>query len=163
MAMNPVHDVPQQAPSVAGEARLLAAVSELRDHTDERWVEIADDMLVNILRRSRPSHPVRAETPGGEFHVSELVLITALRHALDPIARCEITDIHIHSERGSYTGITIVATAQIPHPLIPMADRIRDIAQDRLRKILGTPVPHVTVEAMHVHFGDVTKDNPKLR
>lgn len=161
MAMNPDDEMPQYLPTEADEARLGAAAAELRGHTEDRWVEIADAMLINVLRRQRPSHPIRATSPGRDFHVSEQVLVTALHHALDSVAHCEVTGIHIQADRDAYVGVTIVVTAEIPHPLIPLADDLRDLARERLEEILGAPPPDVSVEAMHVHVGDVTKGDPK--
>lgn len=161
MAMNPRDDAPQDKLTEADEARLRLAAAELRDHSDERWVEIADRMLISVLRRQRPSHPIRAESRSGGFHVSEQVLVTTLQHVLDHVAHCEITDIHIHADRDIYTGVTILMRAQYPYPLIPLADQVRDIAHQTLADILSAPPQHVTVEAMHVHIEDVTKNDPK--
>ncbi len=144
-------------------ARLQSAAAELRDYTEERWVEIADQMLKNVLRRQRPSHPILATSASGRFHVSEQVLMTSLQRALDSVPYCEVTGIQIHADGNVYTGITIVLTAQIPTPLIPLADQIRAIARARLEEILGAPPPEVTVKAMHVHIEDVTKGDPKLQ
>lgn len=145
----------------ADEAPLDAAAGQLRVHAEERWVEIADDMLLSILRHRRPSHPIRASSWSGDFHVSEQVLVTALQRALDPVPQCEVTEIHIHADRDVYTGVTIVVTAQYPYPLIPLADQLRDLGQVRLEEILGSSAPDVSVVAMHVHVNDIHRGDPR--
>lgn len=147
--------------TTADEAILDTAAGELREHVEERWVEIADDMLLSILRRRRPSHPIRATDSAGHFHVSEQVLVTSLQRELDQVPRCEVTEIHVHADRDIYTGVTIVATAQYPDPLIPLADQLRLLARARLDRILGESVPEVSLNVMHVHLNDISKDDPK--
>ncbi len=147
----------------AAQATVLAgAAAALRNHTDDRWVEVSGDILTRVMRTWRASHPVSAHGPGGTFHVSENVLRAALQRALDPVPHCEVVDIHVRANGADYTGVTIVVTAKYPHPLIPMADTLRDLAQTCLVEILGPVVPPVTVSAMHVHIGDVTPHDPKL-
>lgn len=161
MAMNPGDEMTQDLHSGADQAWLRLATTQLREHVEDRWVEIADRMLMNVLGHQRPSHPIRAKSLAGDFHVSEQVLVTALRHALDPVAHCEVTAIHVYADRDIYTGVTIVVTVQVPHPVIALADDVRRIAYEQLEQILGTSTPRLTVETMHVHVDDVSRGDPK--
>lgn len=157
MAMNPEAPPTVEVPS----AVLTSATAALRAHTDGRWVEVSRGMLSGILSRSRSSYPVRAQAPMGPFSVSEHVLVMSLQCELDSIPRCEVTGIQIDASGDTYTGVTIVVTAQYPDPLIPLADRLRDAAQRRLREVLGAVIPEVTVSAMHVHVADISRTDPK--
>jgi hypothetical protein len=160
MAMNS-EDLSAASREAANEAILHTAATELRGHTDHRWVEISGDVLSRVMCVSRPSHPLRAQAPGGEFHVSEQVLVAALQHALDEVPNCEVTHIQIQADGETYAGVTIIATAQYRVPLISLADQIREVASRPLSDILGPITPEVTMSAMHVHIEDVTPGDPK--
>ncbi|MEP6528150.1 MAG: hypothetical protein ABJA86_13425 [Nocardioidaceae bacterium] len=155
-------DLAAASREAANEAILHTVATELRGHTDDRWVAISDDVLSRVMCISRPSHPVRAQAPrGGYFHVSEQVLVASLQHALDEVPHCEVTHIQIQADGETYTGVTIIVTAQYRVPLISLADQIRGLASGRLTDILGPVTPEVTVSAMHVHIEDVTPGDPK--
>lgn len=138
------------------QARLEQATRALRDHVDQRWVEISDRVLATALTVTRRSLPVLAQAPGGPVHVSEQVLVTYLRDAVSVVADARIEEILIATgDAGTYTGVTISISARYGMPLLPIADRIRDLATARLQNILGPIAPPVTVTTMHVHIADV--------
>ncbi len=141
---------------------LQVATQALRDHTDERWVEIADSMLAGVLARSRPSHPVRGQVGSESFHVSDQVLTNYLLAAIDPIPQVEVDAINIHSDQDRYTGVTIVISVQHGLSLVPVADMIREAAEACLIDMLGRSTPPITVSTMHVHVEDVTPEDPSL-
>jgi len=162
MAMTPDEGTSPGHAERVGPSDLAAGF--LRGHTDDRWMEVADDVLQSVLTASRPSFPVEARsTAGGAFKVSEQVLVASILGALDSLPRSEVMHIQVHSEDDSYVGLTIVIAAQYPDRLIPLADRVRLTAQHCLREILGDAIPEVTVSTMRVHVGDVTKGDPKRR
>jgi len=158
--MNPPADDAGSDPISAAEQDLETAAQALRDHTEERWVEIAESMLARVLATTRPSHPVRGKARAATFHVSEQVLTSYVLDAVGAIPGVEVDAMRIHSEQDRYTGIDIVITARYGLPLLPVADIIRQAARDRLVTLLGEQVPPISVSTMHVHVEDVTPGDP---
>lgn len=141
---------------------LEKATSSLREHVDQRWVQISDRVRSRALRATRPSLPVRAQASTGPVHVSEQVLITYLRDALSAVPHTKVQDITITTEGiDTYTGVTITIQAGFGAPLIPLADTIRDLANQRLTQLLGPIAPPVSVTTMVVHIEDVFLDNDR--
>ena len=160
---------PAQAPHTSADERtgdpatLAAATQALRQHVDDRWVEVADWVLSKALTSTRRSLPVRAHDlgGGGALYVGEHVLTAYLRDAIAPIPAAAPTRIHIHADTGHHcTGVTIEITVQYNEPVIPIADQIRHRTETMLQTLLGPGTPPVTVATMHVHVSDVTTDDP---
>jgi len=162
MAMTPDAGGPGAESMSAEQRDLDVAAQALRDHTDERWVEIADSMLAGVLAKAPPSHPVQGQVGSETFYVSEQVLTSYLLDAIDPIPDVEVDAIRIHADQDRYTGVTILITARHGLALLPAADSIREAAQARLQEVLGQPVPRVSVSSMHVQVEDVTPADPGL-
>lgn len=162
MAMTPPDGGSAPDPMPTAEQDLEIATQALRDHTDERWVEVSDNILAKVLVASRPSHPVRGRAGTEPFHVSERVLTAHVLDTVDQIPHIEAAAIRIHTGQDRYTGITIVITAEHGLRLIPAADAIREAARDRLTQVLGQLVPPISVSTMHVHVDDVTTGDPSL-
>jgi len=135
---------------------LEQATQSLRDHVDQRWVQISDRVRSRALGATRTSLPVRAQAATGPVHISEQVLITYLRDAISTVAHAKIQDIIITTEGvDTYTGVTIIIWARFGAALIPIADAIRDLANQRLTQLLGPIAPPVSVTTMAVHVEDV--------
>ena len=138
---------------------LEQATQSLRGHVDQRWVQISDRVLSRALRATRTSLPVRAQAATGPVHISEQVLITYLRDAISTVPHAKIQDVIITTEGiDIYTGVTITIWARYGAPLIPIADTIRDLANQRLTQLLGPIAPPVSVTTMAVHIKDVFHD-----
>ncbi len=156
---------PEHAPSAGArpdDALLRQATSSLRQRTDPRWVEISDRLLTNALTATRRSHPVRAQSRGRPVHVSEQVLITYLRAAIDgavPGSALARVSIEIDG-RDTFAGVTIQLIAQFGVELLPVADRVRELARECLVELLGDVTPAVDVHTMHVHYCDVVPGDP---
>jgi hypothetical protein len=139
---------------------LEQATQSLREHVDQRWVEISDRVLTRALRATRTSLAVQAWAPGGPIHISEQVLITYLRDAISTVPHAKIQDLAIITEGlDIYAGFTITINASFGLPLIPIADTIRDLANKRLSQLLGPIAPPVTATTMDVHIQDVFRDD----
>lgn len=162
MAMNPPPEQPPSEAPTREELDLQLAVQELRDHTDARWVEIADSMLVDVISKARPSHPVRGAVGPAEFHVSEQVIRAYVLDAIDSVPDVDVDDIRVQADKDRYTGITVVITARHGLPLVPAADAIRSATRTCLVDLLGEQVPPITVSRMHVHVENVTLEDPRL-
>lgn len=161
MAMSPPPESAPLDPSGGSHRVMDTAIQQMRDHTDPRWVEIESDLLAHVLATSRPSHPLRARSALGPYAVSEQVLISYLRDALDRAPHCEVSAIYVHADDAVCTGITIVTTAQYGHRLVDVADVLRIAADDVISKVLGVVRPRVTVTDMHVHVDDISSGDPK--
>lgn len=151
---------PQTPTSRRQDAMLAQATQSLRDHVDQRWVQISDRVLTRALRATRTSLPVQAQAAGGPVHISEQVLITYLRDAVSTVPHAKIEDVVIiTSGLDTYAGVTITISARFGVPLIPIADTIRNLANRRLKQLLGPIAPPVTVTTMDVHVQDVFQDH----
>jgi len=139
---------------------LEQAAQSLREHVDQRWVEISDRVLTRALRATRTSLAVQARAPSGPVHISEQVLITNVREAISTVPHVKIQDVVITTEGlDTYVGLTIFISARFGVPLLPLADTIRALANTRLTQLLGPITPPVTVTTMDVHVGDVFQDD----
>ena len=146
--------------SLQRDAMLEQATQSLRDHADQRWVQISGRVRNRALRATRTSLPVRAQAATGPVHISEQVLITYVRDAISTVRHAKIQDVNITTEGiDTYTGVTITIWARYGAPLIPIADTIRDLANQRLTQLLGPIAPPVSVSTMVVHIEDVFYDN----
>lgn len=139
-----------------GDALVEQATQSLREHVDQRWVQISERVRSRALRATRTSLPVRAQSASGPVHISEQVLITYLRDTLSTVGHARIQDITIATENiDTFTGVTITIAARYGTPLIPLADTIRDLTNKRLTQLLGPIAPPVTIKTMTVHIEDV--------
>ncbi len=133
-----------------------AAALALREHAGRRWVEVADRVRRQALRATRSSPPVAAMAPGGPVQVSEQVLVAQVRDALAHLRGARVEDIEVHTDAGGrYAGVVLVVSAEYGVPLLPVADRLRAAAVDRLRTVLGPVTPPVDVQTLQVHVDDV--------
>lgn len=148
------------ASPATGEQVLRSAASQLREHVDGRWVEIADAVVARALAASRPSWPVLAQAGGGPVRVTEQVLVTYLRDSLAAVDGCETVAISVRTDDEVCTGLVIAVAARYGTVLVPLADRVRTVAESTLARLLGPVSPPVTVEQMHVHVSDVTPGDP---
>ncbi len=161
MAMSSNRELTPPDATDGDSGRMVAAIAQLRQHTDQRWVEIESDILAHVQSVSRPSHPLRALSTRGAYAVSEQVLTSYLRAALDHAPDCEVSAIRIHADGDVCTAVTIVMTARYGRSLLDLADTIRIAADDVIAKVLGETRPRVTVTDMHVHVNDITRGDPK--
>ena len=139
---------------------LEQAAQSLREHVDQRWVEISDRVLTRALRATRTSLAVQARAPSGPVHISEQVLITYIRDAISTVPDVKIQDVVITTEGlDTYAGVTITISARFGVPLLPIADAIRALVSTRLSELLGPIAPPVTVTTMEVHVQDVFQDD----
>jgi len=104
-ATNPARAPQPSADERTGDpATLAAATQALRQHVDDRWVEMSDRVLSKALAATRRSLPVRAHDlgGGGALYVSEQVLTAYIRDAIAPMPAAAPTQIHIHADTGHH-------------------------------------------------------------
>lgn len=141
---------------------LEAAAADLRRRLDERWVEISDRVVARALTASRRSYPVRAQAASGPVQVSEQVLVSYLREAIDrtvPGSALAHVALEIRG-RDELVGVLIQLVGQYGIPLLPVADRVRELAVECLDGLLGPVRTPVTVSTLHVHFAGVVVGDP---
>jgi len=163
MEMTP--DTPRREPPTGDPPEptaLRLAAAALRRHTDERWVEVSDRVVARAMTVTRRSMPIRAQADSGPIQVSEQVLISYLRAAIDgtvPGSAVAHVTLQVRG-RDELSGVTVQLIAQYGVPLLPIADEVRLRAIECLEGVLGpTPTP-VTVIPLHVHFCDVILGPP---
>lgn len=157
--------VPQGAagePDAAAFARVDQAARAARARRDPRWVEVSDRVLAKALQATRRSFPVRAMTPSGPVSVSEQVLVTYIRDAVQgQVPDAALLHVRIDlAGRDTLAGVTVSLIGRYGVELLPVADRVRDLTAARLRDLLGPVEVPVRVETMHVHFADVVDGDP---
>jgi len=161
------------APVSRDAAVLRSAAGRLREHVDERWVEVADLVFSRVFTATRPSRPLHAVASGGPFHVTEQVVVSYLRASIDQVADCEVRRITVQTRspdpdgsQGSgaevCTGVLVELAVRYGTVLIPLADTVRRVASERIAQLLGSVASEVSVAAMHVHLADVTVGDPKV-
>lgn len=147
----------QEPMTEPGLDRLAAAAAGLRERTDPRWVEISDRVLAKVLTATRRSLPVQAMAQSGPVHVSEQVLVSYLRDAVqDHVPGCHVRAINVHLVgRDTFESVTIQVVVRYGEEILPIADRVHQLAAARLDELLGPAAPSVQVRATHVHVSDV--------
>lgn len=173
MAMTPTDRsdgrVPDAEPDAAPETELgtelgsdllESAAAGLRDRVDPRWVEISDRVLAKVLTATRRSLPIQAQATSGPVHVSEQVLITHLRDAVqDHVSGTHVRAINVHLRgRDTLESVTIQVAVDYGVVILPLADQVHRLASERLDAVLGPAAPPVQVRVTHVHVSDVVGD-----
>lgn len=143
--------------SVSGTSERDGRAAEAFDaHVDERWAEVSARVMAHAMGLTRRSMPVRAVGTGGRVTVSEQVLISSIRQALEPIRGATPVDIRVSTdEQDRYTGVLICLEIDYGESVIPLADEARGRTHEVLDTVLGPVEPPVTVTTMHVHIDDV--------
>lgn len=140
---------------------LAQAAEAARRRLDRRWVEVSDQIVTTVLTARRHTRPLRAAGTTGAVFVSDQVVVAGLRTAVDGAVRgSAVARVDLEVQRDQLVGVVIQLVAQYGTALIPLADEVRTLAQERLATLLGPVEAPVTVSAMHVHFSDVTVDDP---
>lgn len=151
-------------PSARSEAEIALAVEQLGESSRGRAVEIADEVLLRTLRSSQRSLPIRAQASWSFVHISDRVLITALRAAIDSTLRgVAVGKVHLNVDRDeTLTSLTIELFVQFGLVLVDVGDGARRICEQVLHDILAHDRVPVRVTTTHVHISDVTAGDPLL-
>lgn len=165
MAMRP--DTPEresQHRDAPPEHVRIPGTEALRQEAGARWVEISDRVLARALTASRRGLTVRAQTSDGPFWLSEHVLVSFLRDAVDgTVPRSALAQVTLELRgRDELGGVVIQLIAQYGTPLLGLADQIRARALACLDDVLGPARAPRVVTTLHVHFVDVVPDDPQL-
>lgn len=133
------------------------AAGQLRERSDDRWVEISNRILTHAMSAVRRSKPVRAQAPGGVVHISEQVLTAHLQTVVDRIPGIDLDRVDFDLDGDVYLGIELGVTVVYQERIIPLADAVRNAVAAELALLLGPVTPPVTVTAMLVHVSDVSQ------
>lgn len=155
---------PFDQPPPATTALLEAASVELRVRSSRRAVEIADHVLRNALRSSRRSLPVRMAAPHDYIRVSDQVIITLLRRAIDDaLEGAAVGRIRLFVDPdATMRELTIELFVRYGRVLVDVADQARTIADAVLAQLLGGSQINVAVITSHVHISEITQGDPYL-
>lgn len=143
---------------------LRVASEQLRGRSRPRAVEIADDVLRDVLRSSRRSLPVRVAAPHDHVRVSDQVVITLLRRDIDAaLEDAAVGRIYLQVDRNeTLRELTIELFVQYGQVLVNVADRARAIADVVLARLLAGAEVSIGVVTSQVHISDITTGNPHL-
>lgn len=135
------------------------AADLLRQHTDEGWVAIADDVLTRAMAVFRPSAPVRGRHADGEFFVSSDVLVEAVRHEVEQVPLAAPTTITCTTDEDDVlVAVVVQVVVAYGAHLLTVAEDVRSRALLELREVLGQLAPEPAQIHTHVHVADVTDD-----
>lgn len=149
------------------DATVSRAADQLHARSSRRWVEVADDVLSQVLSASRRSLPVLVQVleDGATVSLSEQVVVTRLRAALDAsLTQAATARIHLDvAPDQRLRQVTVELLARYGAELIPLADEARGVIQGQLALWMsGDPMAGVVVRPAHVHFGHVVDGDPHL-
>ena len=145
-----------------GEQRLTRAARTLREHTDDGWVALRDDVVAAAVRAFRPSAPVRGALPGGSLFVASTVVVSRVHAALEAVPNVGALRITCTTTADDELDrLTVELVALYGTPLVPMAHEVRRLAADVVAETLGLTSPPVDRVRVDVSVQDVTPD-PRL-
>ncbi len=148
---------------MTGDSALDRGAAVLRQHTDHGWVTVRDNLFARALAVFRPSAPVRARHPAGEFYVAADVLVACVREALDAVARAGAVRVHCTTdERHDLRGVTAEIVAMYGTPLLPLAQEVRERVAAALAQALGLGPEQARAVPIDVGITDVTDDPGQL-
>lgn len=147
---------------------LSRAADQLHAQSSRRWVEVAGDVLSQVVSASRRSLPVLVQVleDGATVCLSEQVVVTRLRAALDAsLTQAATARIHLDvAPDQRLRQVTVELLARYGAELIPLADEARGVVRGQLAVwMAGDPMAGVLVLPAHVHVGDVVNGDPHLR
>ncbi|CAN5293566.1 hypothetical protein BH18ACT9_BH18ACT9_00230 [soil metagenome] len=151
----------------SGDSTGGAASAGLHARATNRWLEVSGDVLSSLMQVSRRSLPVviSVAEDGATTHLSEQVIVTKLRGALDEaMGDAAAARIHVQADRSNrLQHITVELLAQYGSSLLQIAERAGEIIRQRLNLWAadGRP-PTLEVVSAHIHFGDVVVGSPHL-
>lgn len=153
-----------EQPSTRADDAFARTVDQLAQSSHARAVEIADEVLRTALRAPQRSLPIRANPPWDFVHVSDRVLITALRTSIDThLTGAAVGRVYLDVERDEVlTSLTIELFVQFGLVLMEVGDHARHIAATVLDQTLGRPDLPVRVITTHVHISEITPGDPHL-
>ena len=131
------------------------AASALRAYTDQGWSLASRRVLQTVLTATRRSRPVRARDGAGDFHVSDQVVTSYLRAAIDEIDGVQPTHIRLDLDDDALVALHLTVAVTYPESIAPLAEDVRQTAYACVRSVLGDAVPPLDLGRIHVHVGDV--------
>lgn len=138
---------------------LSGAAERLRETPVEGWTDISAAIQRRLKTVRRRSRPIRAVTDGGRtMHVTDRVILTRLREAVNSIADCELDQVSLVGEDDTCTGASIDVVSRYGHDYQELADRVRSVAYDVFRDLLGPTDPPFGIEGVDVTVKDLTDD-----
>lgn len=136
---------------------LRAAATRLRDAPVEGWTDISASIQQRLKAVARRSRPILAATDAGRtMYVSDRVILAYLRRAINAIDDCELDRVDLVGEGDTCTGASICVVSRYGHDYQELADRVRAVAYDVFRDLLGPTDPPFGLEGVDVTVKDLT-------
>ncbi|ABS03083.1 hypothetical protein [Kineococcus radiotolerans] len=137
---------------------LARATDALRLHTPSGWRALRADLLDHARRVYRPSAPLRARHPGGEYVVAGDVLVARVRAALAAVPGVEVTAVRCTTNAQDRLDVLTVQIAVVfGTPVLAVAGTVLDLTATAVEGLLGPVGAEGPAPRVHVHVGDVTR------
>jgi hypothetical protein len=141
---------------------LYRAARELREQPQPGWVELTSRVTAALSTAVRYGVPLRVSledvTDPGEdvVHVSDRVVVDAVRRGLAALDGCEPRRIVLRIDDGTCSGVGLDLLGTYGTDLWALAERARDLTLGVLRDVLGPRHGDVTRDDIDVHISDLT-------
>ncbi|GAA1881647.1 hypothetical protein GCM10009814_09780 [Lapillicoccus jejuensis] len=162
--MNPVSEEPSVPYASSGAAPaepdfLSGAAQRLRESPVDGWTDISAAIQRRLKTVRRRSRPIRAVTESGRtMFVADRVILSRLREAVAEIEDCELDSVSLVGEDDTCTGAAIDVVSRYGHDYQELADRVRSVAYDVFRELLGPTEPAFGIEGVDVTVKDLTDE-----
>ena len=139
------------------------AARELREQPQPGWVELTSRVTAALSTAVRHGVPLRVSlediTDPAEdvVHVSDRVVVDAVRRALADLDGCEPRRIDLRIHDDTCSGVTLDLLGGYGTDLLALAERAREVTLGVLRDVLGPNHDHVTRDDIDVHISDLSE------
>lgn len=145
---------------------LSRSARALRESTDPGWDQASQRVLAAVRSATRRSWPVDATFPSPDgddrLSISDQVVISLLRRALEAVASCAPSRITLQLEEHECTGATVSVVAAYGTDLRAAAAEVRDVVLDTLEDVLGPPSFTQRTAIVDISVDNVTPGDPRL-
>lgn len=163
----------------AGAEMLARSTRALREAHDPGWDQASHKVLAAVRAATRRSWPVDATFPDDSavdgpgtsptpprgrdrLSVSDQVVISFLRRALERVPSCAPSRISLQLDGHACTGATVSVVAAYGTDLRAAADEVREVVLTALEDLLGPPTFEQRTASVDIAVDDVTAGDPRL-
>ena len=138
---------------------LSGAAQQLRESPVDGWTDISTAIQRRLKTVRRRSRAIRAVTESGRtMFVADRVILSTLREAVGRIEDCELDQVSLVGEDDTCTGAAVDVVSRYGHDYQELADRVRSVAYDVFRDLLGPTDPPFGLEGVDVTVKDLTDE-----
>lgn len=138
------------------------AARELREQPEPGWFELTSRVTAAVSTTVRHGVPLRVSlgdiTDPAEdvVHVSDRVVVDAVRRALADLDGCQPRRIHLRIDDDTCSGVSLDLLGGYGTELLALAERAREVTLAVLRDVLGPNHDDVTRDDIDVHISDLS-------